>query len=178
MVRYRRNFVEGGTYFFTATLADRRSSVLIEHADALRAAFRSTRRTHPFKIDAVVVLPDHLHIVMTLPAGDADYPNRWRLIKRRFTAAVAKAGAFVGRHRNGEHALWQRRFWEHTIRDERDFERHIDYIHFNPVKHGLVARVRDWPHSSFHRYVRRGLMPEDWGGDAGRDQTGFGERKG
>ena len=141
MVRYRRNFVAGGTYFFTATLVDRTSTALVDHVGALRAAFRTTRQGHPFMIDAIVVLPDHLH-VMTLPEGDADFPNRWR-IKRRFTTAVAKEGAPVARHRNGEHALWQRRFWEHTIRDDRDFETHVDYIHFNPVKHGLVGRVRE-----------------------------------
>ena len=178
MVRYRRNFVAGVTYFFTVTLADRRSSALVDHVDALRAAMRVTRRAHSFTIDAVVVLPDHLHIVMTMPAEDADYPNRWRLIKRRFTSAVAKAGIPIARYPNGEYALWQRRFWEHTIRDGRDLERHVDYIHFNPVKHGLVTRVRDWPHSSFHRYVRRGLLPEDWAGDFRMDHVGFGERRG
>jgi putative transposase len=178
MVRYRRNFIAGGTYFFTVTLADRRSSALTDHVDALRAAFRATRRGQPFMIDVVVILPDHLHIVMTLPDGDADYPNRWRLIKRRFTDAVAKSGAPLARRPNGEHALWQRRFWEHTIRDDRDFERHVDYIHFNPVKHGLVARVRDWPHSSFHRYVRLGIMPEDWAGDFSGNITDFGEPAG
>lgn len=176
MVRYRRNLVAGGTYFFTATLVDRRSTALVDHIDALRVAIRVTRQAHSFTIDAVVVLPDHLHIVMTLPAGDADYPNRWRLIKRRFTDAITKAGAPIARHGNGERALWQRRFWEHTIRDDRDFERHVDYIHFNPVKHGAVARVRDWPHSSFHRYVRRGLLPEDWAGEFGEYLENFGER--
>jgi len=120
MVRYRRNFVAGGQYFFTATLVDRKSCVLIDYVDALREAFRITRRAYPFTVDAVVVLPDHLHTVMTLPAGDADYPNRWRLIKRRFTDAVVKLGGPISRHQNGELALWQRRFWEHTIRDERD----------------------------------------------------------
>jgi putative transposase len=178
MVRYRRNFVAGGTYFFTATLVDRTSHALVRHVDALRASFRATRRAHPFAIDAIVVLPDHLHIVMTLPEGDADYPTRWQLIKRRFTDAVAKAGATIPLHSNGEYALWQRRFWEHTIRDDRNFERHVDYIHINPVKHGLVARVRDWPHSSFHRYVRNGLLPEDWAGDVRLDRTDFGERLG
>jgi putative transposase len=98
------------------------------------------------------------------------------LIKRRFTDAVVKSGASVARLRNGEVALWQRRYWEHTIRDERDYERHVDYIHFNPVKHGLVARVRDWPYSSFHRYVREGILPEDWAGDAGEVAGNFGER--
>jgi putative transposase len=176
MVRYRRNFVAGGTFFFTTTLVDRGSTALTDHIDALRSAFRTTRQTQPFSIDAIVVLPDHLHVVMTLPAGDADFPNRWRLIKRRFTEVVLKRGASVSRHANGEYALWQRRYWEHTIRDERDFERHVDYIHFNPVKHVLVSRVRDWPYSSFHRYVRTGLLPMDWAGDVRDERSGFGER--
>jgi putative transposase len=103
--------------------------------------------------------------------------SRWSLIKRRFTDAVMKTGIAVARHRNGEAALWQRRFWEHTIRDDRDFERHVDYIHFNPVRHGLVARVRDWPHSSFHHYVHRGILPEDWAGEFGEDRGSFGERR-
>jgi putative transposase len=177
MVRYRRNLIAGGTFFFTVTLVDRASQALVDHVDALRAAMRETRRARPFTIDAVAVLPDHLHIIMTLPEGDADYPNRWRLIKRRFTDAVMKSGAPVARHQNGEPALWQRRYWEHTVRDDGDFERHVDYIHFNPVRHGLVARVRDWPHSSFHGYVRRGLLPQNWGGDFSQDQGSFGERR-
>ncbi len=176
MVRYRRNFLSGGTFFITATLADRKSRVLVEYVEPLRTAMRLTRRRYPFGIDAVVVLPDHLHIVMTLPDGDADFSIRWSLIKRRFTSAVASAGAPVARHANGEPTLWQRRFWEHTIRDDRDFERHVDYIHYNPVRHGLVGRVRDWPHSSFHRYVRLGLLSQDWGGDLRQERTNFGER--
>jgi REP-associated tyrosine transposase len=175
MVRYRRNLIAGGTYFFTVTLADRRSHALIDHIEALRAAMLITRRTHPFMVDAVVILPDHLHIVMTLPAGDADYSNRWSLIKRRFTSDLAKTEVPIARRPNGEHALWQRRFWEHTIRDEQDLERHVAYIHFNPVKHGLVTRVGDWPYSSFHRYARTGLLPEDWAGDVGRYEGSFGE---
>jgi putative transposase len=176
MVRYRRNFVAGGTYFFTITLADRRSTALIDHITALRAAVRTIRRMHPFMIDAIVVLPDHLHIVTTLPMGDANFSSRISLIKRRFTAALMRIGLSIPRHPNGEHALWQRRFWEHTVRDERDFERHVDYIHFNPVKHGLVTRVRDWPYSSFHHYVRGGVLPDDWAGDLGQERGGFGER--
>ena len=168
MVRYRRNFLAGGTYFFTATLFDRRSSVLVDHINALRAAVRTTRRSHRFTIDAVVILPDHLHLVMTLPPGDADFSTRLSLIKRRFTTALTQAGVHISRHRNGELALWQRRFWEHTIRDDADFERHVDYVHFNPVKHQLVERVCDWPYSSFHHYVQRGLLPPDWGGDFSR----------
>jgi putative transposase len=177
MVRYRRNFVPGGTFFFTATLANRSSSVLVDHIIALRTAVMLTRRQHPFMIDAVVVLPDHLHMIMTLPDGDAGFPTRWRLLKRRFTDAVVKSGTPVRRRRNGELALWQRRFWEHTVRDERDFERHVDYIHYNPVKHGYVTKVLDWPHSSFHRYVRDGILPQDWAGDLAQDSGSFGEPK-
>jgi putative transposase len=115
---------------------------------------------------------------MTLPEGDADFSNRLSLIKRRFTAAILKTRVPIRRHPNGEIALWQRRYWEHTIRNENDFERHVDYIHFNPVKHNLVTRVRDWPYSSFHRYVRLGLLPQDWAGDFRQSQTGFGEPRG
>jgi putative transposase len=177
MVRYRRNFVAGGTFFFTLTLADRTSRVLIDHVATLRAAMQQIRRSHPFAIDAAAVLPDHLHIIMTLPQGDAGYPNRWRLIKRQFTVAVMKSGDPVARLQNGELSLWQRRFWEHTIRDDGDFEKHVNYIHFNPVRHGLVARVCDWPHSTFHHYVRLGLLPRDWGGDFSQDNGSYGERR-
>jgi putative transposase len=166
MVRYRRNFLPGGTFFITAALLARRARALVDHIWALRTAIRLTRRRYPFGIDAIVVLPDHLHMLMTLPDGDANFSMRWSLIKRRFTDAVVSAGTPLPRHRNGEAALWQRRFWEHTIRDDGDFERHVNYIHYNPVKHGLVKRVCDWPYSSFHRYVRLGALPRDWGGDA------------
>ena len=177
MVRYRRNFAAGGTFFFTVALEDRASRALTTHVGALRAAVRRTRGSQPFTIDAIVILPDHLHVVMTLPDGDADYPNRLSLIKRRFTDAVSDAGGPIARHPNGDVALWQRRYWEHTIRDERDLERHIDYIHFNPVKHRLVDRVQDWPYSSFHRYVREEILPADWAGDVSDDSKGFGERE-
>jgi putative transposase len=177
MVRYRRNFAAGGTFFFTVALEDRASRALTDHIGNLRAAMRQTRRSQPFAIDAIVVLPEHLHVVMTLPDDDADYPNRWRLIKRRFTEGVSRTGTAIARHRNGELALWQRRYWEHTIRDDRDFERHVDYIHFNPVKHRLVDRVQDWPYSSFHRYVRERILPADWAGDAGGADGNFGERR-
>jgi putative transposase len=175
MVGYRRNFLPGGSYFFTVTLADRSSDALVRHIDALRDAFRVTRRERPFAIEAVVVLPDHLHAILTLPSSDADFSGRWRRIKGHFSRRLIDAAASSQRWPNGELALWQRRFWEHTIRDESDFSRHVDYIHFNPVKHGLVRCVRDWPHSSFHRYVREGLLPDDWAGDAGTDGAGFGE---
>jgi len=175
MVLYRRNLLPGGTYFFTVTLSDRRSSVLTEKIEALRGAFRTARKERPFEIDAIVILPDHLHAIMRLPLGDADFAGRWRRIKGHFSSALLHAGLDIARHPNGELALWRRRYWEHTIRDENDFARHVDYIHFNPVKHGYVRRVGDWPHSSFHRYVRTGLLPEDWADEVGEGGDTFGE---
>ena len=178
MVRYRRNFIPGGTYFFTVTLADRGSKILVDYIGALRSAFRTARRAQPFAVDAIVILPDHLHTILRLPSNDADFPGRWRRIKGHFSSALADAGLDLKRRPNGDLALWQRRFWEHTIRDDRDFARHVDYVHFNPVKHGLVKRVRDCPHSSFHRYVREGLLPDDWAGDATGNESEFGEPTG
>jgi len=176
MVNYRRNFVPGGTFFFTVTLADRSSKVLVEHVDLLRNALRAARRERPFAIDAIVILPEHLHAIFTLPPEDFDFSGRWRRIKGHFSTALIAASTDLKRRPNGNLGLWQRRFWEHTIRDEGDFARHVDYIHFNPVKHALVQRVRDWPYSSFHRYVREGILPDDWAGDAGEGGQGFGER--
>lgn len=177
MVQYRRNFVPGGTYFFTVALADRTSSALVDHIDALRNAFRVARKERPFTIDAIVILPDHLHALWTLPPDDADFSSRWQRIKAAFTHRLVAAGMPVERRGKDEYAIWQRRFWEHTIRDETDFERHVDYVHFNPVKHRLVSRVCDWPHSSFHAYVRRGVLPVDWAGDVDEPVMEFGERK-
>jgi putative transposase len=177
MVGYRRNFVPGGTFFFTVTLADRRSKILVERIDLVRNALRAARRERPFAIEAIVILPDHLHAIFTLPSGDSDFSGRWRRIKGHFSSALIEVSTELKRRPNGDLALWQRRFWEHTIRDEVDFERHVDYIHFNPVKHALVRRVRDWPYSSFHRYVRDGMLPDDWAGDAGDGGEDFGERE-
>jgi putative transposase len=179
MVRYRRNLVPGGTFFFTVTIADRRSSLLVENIAALRHAFRTARNERPFAVDAIVILPEHLHAVMTLPADDTHYSARWRRIKSLFTHHVASHEGPIAPDHRGEYMLWQRRFWEHTIRNEEDFSAHVDYIHYNPIKHGLVSRVRDWPYSSFHRYVRSGLLPLDWGGTVPKQGTGkgFGERK-
>ena len=177
MTNYRRNFVPGGSYFFTLNLAERRLQLLTDHIDSLRAAFRDTRARHPFTINAIVVLPDHLHTIWTLPEGDKDFAMRWRLIKSAFSRALPSGEKISdSRASKGERGIWQRRYWEHTLRDERDFERHVDYIHFNPVKHGLVARVKDWPHSSFHRMVRFGVYPDDWAGDANDESGVFGER--
>jgi putative transposase len=176
MVLYRRNRVSGGTYFFTVTLADRGSTTLIDHIDELRHAVRATAEERPFRIDAMVILPEHLHALWTLPEADADYSGRWRRLKGLFTRAVVPRLKGRVQNPNGEWNLWQQRFWEHTIRDDLDFRRHADYIHFNPVKHHLVRRVRDWPHSTFHRFVANGIYAEDWGGgEANSLEGGFGE---
>jgi len=138
---------------------------LIRHVDVLRAVVRDVRRRWPFVIDGWVVLPDHLHCIWTLPPGDFDFTNRWRLIKAGFARQLPKTErrSFV-RTARGERGIWQRRFWEHAIRDERDYASHMDYLHFNPVKHGYARRVMDWPYSSFHRCVEKGIYPLDWGG--------------
>jgi len=166
-MRYRRTLVPGGTFFFTLALADRSQYLLTEHIDALRASFRRVKARHPFEIVAQVVLPDHLHTVWKLPEGDADYPLRWALIKSSFSRRLpARETIPLSRRLKRERAVWQRRYWEHRIRDEEDLQRHVDYIHFNLVKHGHVSCAVDWPYSSIHRYIRDGVMPLDWGGEA------------
>lgn len=176
MVQYRRSRIANAPYFLTVTLRDRRASTLVEHVDDLRRAFAETRTARPFTTEAIVVLPDHFHWICTLPEGDADYSTRVMLIKRNFTRRLAERGLAMQRDSRGEYTLWQRRFWEHTIRDENDMQRHVDYIHFNPVKHGVAQSVSDWPHSSFHRYVRDGILSADWGGGAVTASTSqFGE---
>ena len=167
MPDYLRHRVAGGTYFFTVNLAERRSAMLVEDIDALRAAFVATRRARPFKLDAIVVLPEHLHCLWTLPVGDDDFPVRWAQIKAGFSRHVAcDEYRRRSRIRKRERGVWQRRYWEHLIRDEDDLHRHLDYVHFNPVKHGHVGLAADWPHSSFLRYVARGVYPMDWAGPA------------
>jgi putative transposase len=176
MPDYRRLRVAGGTTFFTVTLRDRASDLLVARVDALRAAVRQVRAQRPFHIDAWVVLPEHMHCVWTLPPDDSDYFAEWKSVKARFSRSFPWTDA-TPRHdgRPGERGLWQRRFWEHTIRDERDCAAHMDYVHFNPVKHGLVAHPADWPYSSFRRAVALGLYPADWGGP-GSGVEGGGER--
>jgi putative transposase len=176
MPNYRRAFAPGGCWFFTVNLLDRRKTLLVDHVETLREAIAATRQDYPFTIDAFVVLPDHLHAILSLPQGDSDFSTRWRLIKNRFAKALPKDEQLsVVRVRRNERGVWQRRFWEHLVRDEADFTRHVEYCYINPVKHRLVTRVRDWRYSSFHRDVQAGLFPDDWGGDS--EATGdFGER--
>ncbi|MBK5962781.1 transposase [Thiocystis minor] len=175
-MRYRRAYHAGATYFFTVNLADRSLRLLVDHIDALRDAVRHVRRDHPFKIIAWVVLPDHLHALWQLPDGDADFSTRWALIKANFSRRVPTGERIRdSRRQKGERGIWQRRFWEHLIRDDRDLQIHVDYIHFNPVKHGHARRVIDWEYSTFHHYVRLGWVTADWGCDDGFDGD-FGER--
>ena len=169
MPNYQRSRVPGGTYFFTTNLLDRTSCLLVDEINALRTAVRKVRRAQLFHIDCWVVLPDHMHCIWTLPPGDVDYPSRWKTIKITFAKSIPKTESIsTVRLAKGERGIWQRRYWEHTIRGDLDYSRHVDYVHFNPVKHGHVARVCDWPYSSFSRFVARGIYSRDWASDAGR----------
>ena len=173
MPDYRRNRVSGGIYFFTVNLLERRVRLLVEHVDALRNAVRQVRAQRPFHIDAWVVLPDHTHCVWTLPPGDADYSSRWKAIKIAFAKALPRTERLSAvRERKGGRGIWQRHFWEHTIRDDRDYAAHVDYVHINPVKHGLVELVADWLYSSFHRLVTDGIYPQDWAADVAALKVG------
>ncbi|MFN3608263.1 MAG: REP-associated tyrosine transposase [Hyphomonas sp.] len=147
MPAYRRLYVPGGTYFFTVNLADRSRRLLTDHVAALRQSWRDVEQDHAFSTLAAVVLPDHLHMIWTLPPGDADFSTRLRLLKSGFTRRLRASGVIAPNEK-----IWQNRFWEHAIRDDRDLENHINYVHFNPVKHGHVAEIPDWPYSTWKRY--------------------------
>jgi putative transposase len=176
MPRYLRAHIKGGTFFFTVTLADRSSNLLLERVESLRQIYRDVQRRRPFETIAMCVLPDHLHAIWRLSDDDADYSLRWNLIKGGFSRGMpATVSRSTSKTAKREKGIWQRRYWEHTIRGDEDLARHIDYIHYNPVKHGLVSRVSDWPHSSFHGFVKRGLLPIDWGGDMNDINGTFGE---
>ena len=176
MMKYRRNYAAGGTFFFTVNLANRNQTLLVDHVDLLRLSVAHTMKIMPFHIDAWVVLPEHIHAVWTLPKGDSDYSARWKEIKKNFSRNLKFNGkVYPSLENKNENGIWQRRFWEHTIRDEVDYSNHINYVHFNPYKHGLVTRVVDWPYSSFHRAVRQGLYLPDWCSDQIDDDKGYGE---
>ena len=177
-MRYRRAGISGASYFFTVNLAERNRALLVDHADVLRAVIREVRSRYPFHIDAMVVLPDHLHAIWTLPKNDKDFSTRWMLIKSGFSRRLP-----TGERRNqsragkGERGIWQRRFWEHLIRDEMDYARHVDYVHYNPVKHGCVTSPVDWPQSSIHQFIARGILSPDWAeGDRHETDNEYGER--
>ena len=162
-MRYRRANIPGATYFFTVNLADRKSNLLTEHIDILRNAMRKIRQSHPFDIIAMVILPDHLHAIWRLPEVDADFPLRWSLIKAAFSREIPKTEVIRrSRKMKRERGIWQRRYWEHQIRNDDDLEKHVAYVHFNPVKHGYVASAVEWPYSSIHREIARGNVDESW----------------
>jgi putative transposase len=166
---------KGRVFFFTVVLAERPSKLLFEEIERLRRTYRAVQQRRPFQTVAVCVLPDHIHAIWTLPEDDVDFSTRWSLIKSGFSRGLdskPRSASKVGKREKG---IWQRRYWEHAIRDDADLERHVDYIHFNPVKRGYVTRAADWPHSSFHRHVEQGLLAPDWGGDMRDIQGSFGE---
>lgn len=165
-MNYRRLRIPGGTYFFTLVTYNRRHILNDSlYVDTLRGSFTTALKTHPFKIDAYVIMPDHIHMIWTLPEGDDNFPVRWSIIKNTFSRkmnsilgpeAPLKVGA------KGEAGFWQRRYWEHVIRDEIDLNNHVDYIHYNPVKHGFVQNPEDWKLSSFKKYQEKGYYPPEW----------------
>jgi putative transposase len=167
MSTYVRADTPGATYFFTVCLHDRGARWLVDHVAELRSCVAEVKARHPFDIEAMVVLPEHVHALWRLPVDDADFSTRWMLIKEGFSRRLQELGVLQGqpvrRGSSGELGVWQRRFWEHQVRDEDDLAKHVDYIHFNPVKHGWVLRAADWPYSSLHRFVREGRLPADWG---------------
>jgi len=165
-MRYRRTRIKGGTYSFTGVTYKRIKLLEGENISVLYEAFEYAMRNHPFEMDAYGILPDHLHCIWTLPDGDEDYSTRWRLAKRYFSRKCVIESAMTpsaSRVKKKEKAVWQRRFWEHLIRDEDDFAKHVEYIHYNPVKHGLVMAPRDWEYSSFGGYVEEGIYDREWG---------------
>ena len=164
MVQYRRNHEPDGLYFFTVTLKNRNTTLLTDHIDLLKKSLQRVQKENVYETKAIVVLPDHMHTIWKMPGEDQNYSLRWRKIKSYFTHSLNQLGMPIAKNTRGEFNIWQSRFWERTICDENDYENHINYIHYNPVKHGLVNYVRDWPYSSFHRYVRQGMLDLDWGG--------------
>lgn len=169
MPEFRRAFRPGGTFFFTHVTYKRRRILTTDDArNCLRRAIESARDQYPFEIDAFVLLPDHLHCIWTLPEDDADFPTRWKSIKTAFTReflqsnSAAESTISAGMKNENRRGVWQRRYWEHTIRTETSYYRFCDYIHFNPVKHGHSRCPHAWPWSSFHRFVEENHYPKDW----------------
>ena len=156
MPRYQRCRIPGGTYFFTVNLADRASRILVDQFDLLRLSIQKTKNRLPFCMNAWVVLPDHMHCIWTLPKNDNDFSKRWWMIKSRFSREYRQIHGGLGIR------VWQKRFWEHAIRNEKYFIHHMDYIHINPLKHGHVNQIVEWPYSSFHHMVSKGFYSLNW----------------
>ena len=166
MPDYRRLYQHGGTWFFTVVTFHRRPLLQEDYCVSLLSnCLEHVKQRHPFVIDAQVILPDHLHCIWTLPAGDTDFSTRWNLVKGEFSRRYGQEFEAVpsSRKRRREQTVWQRRFWEHLVRDQEDFNRLCDYIHYNPVKHGLAKSPVEWPHSTCSDFVVKGLYPRDWG---------------
>jgi len=175
-MRYRRADIKGATYFFTLNLANRKNTLLTDKVNELRESIRHVKQKHSFDINAIVILPEHLHAIITLPQNDNDFATRWMLIKSRFTRQIPKGERVnVSKTNKGERGIWQRRYWEHMIRDEADYQAHVNYIHYNPVKHGYVEKASQWPHSSIHRYIRNGDVTEDWAHQDDNAENNWGE---
>lgn len=176
-MRYRRADVAGATYFVTVNLRDRKTDLLVRHFDLLRIVINDVKHRHAFRLEAMVVLPEHLHAIWTLPEGDSNFSLRWSLIKSAFSRRLPMLESIsTSRQSQRERGIWQRRFWEHLVRDDNDFSRHVEYIHFNPVKHGLAKRATDWPYSTLHKFIDEGRLPVNWGGDADSNSpSSFGE---
>ena len=180
-MQYRRANIAGASYFITANLAERGTrgtTSLTEHIDVLRDALQHVKSSHPFHIDAMVVLPDHFHLLMTLPPDDANFSTRIGAIKSA-RSTIARQHPKIeltraSRESKRERGIWQRRFWEHLIRDDLDYANHVDYIHINPVKHGHVQRAVDWPHSTIHHFIERGVVDANWAVDVGDGEVGEG----
>ena len=176
-MRYRRATNKGGSYFFTVNLADRNETLLVDHLNILRQVINQVKKRHPFKLDAMVVLPDHLHAVITMPENDNNYPMRWRLIKAGFSRQIpGQERISESRKRKGERGIWQRRYWEHLIRSDIDYEKHIDYIHYNPVKHKYVSQATQWPFSTIHKYIEKRVLNSNWGCSGLPDGIDYGEQ--
>ncbi|MBN2415021.1 transposase [bacterium] len=171
MSNYRRIYIPGGTYFLTLVTHERRPFLTSDTAiHIFKKSWQYVQKCMPFALNAVCVLPEHIHLLITLPANDDDYSRRIKMLKSLFSIHFIKTGGQDGfrnrsRRKKGEAAIWQRRFWEHTVRSQKDYDNHFHYIHRNPVHHGLVPTVKEWKWSSFHRYVEKGFYPESWGGD-------------
>jgi REP-associated tyrosine transposase len=174
MTDYRRAYIPGASWFFTVNLAERKNNrLLIDQIDLLRRSFKYTQQRYSFRMDAVVNLPDHIHCIWTLPPEDADFSVRWNMLKGYFSRNIEKTERIsASRKSRRERGIWQRRFWEHLLRNQTDVNSHVDYIHWNPVKHGWVKNVRDWPHSRFHRYVEQGVYSDSWGSGESYDIDG------
>ncbi|SUD91970.1 REP-associated tyrosine transposase [Psychrobacter phenylpyruvicus] len=164
MRRYIRDNTYGGCYFITFVLQDRQSSLLTDYIAEFRMAYRDTKKNYDFNLDAMVVLPDHVHMILTLPESSNNYSIIIASLKSQFSRRMNKEESISqSRQKKRERGIWQRRFWEHRIRDDLDYQRHIEYIHFNPVKHGYVNSPKDWQYSTLRKFIDAGIYTQDWG---------------